>query len=532
MNGIARLLTIAALLALILVPHWAWAQPFDNSISFSFADDDILRDPGETRRNSPAAYIGGQASNATDRIDGSVFGQSYSRLTLHKKLRTGDLYPEGKLAMRLAPGNQGTYTLADEGTFLSLNYRPDEELGIYLQMYPVDSDRFRLGRHYDISWGGTSTFPKNFTTGLVPGVKLGFELGAENKLSGFAGLKTALVRSPAEGILDNPGGNTNQFVERTYYGFLGGLGLDLAFGLSAAVEGGSFTKGTSTRPNVLGSPLHAGGGNVTLAYHLGGVVGKRLDLRMYYEDPDRNPIAGPEDYASDFGFDIAIEGALLVQTLEDPDRYGSTTNEYSKAFQLSSGVRWRSLRVHFDTVYRDLTYVVWNVPGFVPNQALPDNADLSKSGPFSFLPEALSGEWFGVLSADYFLQFAGSMGLTPAITVGLLLPATYMSTQEGITTQGPFPAAQSEGLQKTVVRGSSSGDWNTLRPGDDEMPVLLVKFDLRYNLSRNFSIIGELSYANDANYSQVEIDPQGHAQREYLEESHIIGLGVVSELAF
>jgi len=531
MNGTTRLLAVAVLLSGLLVPQWAGAQPYDNSISFSFADDDILKDPGETRRNSPEAYIGGQAQNATDRVDGSVFGKSYSRLTLYKAVRTGDLYPEGKLAMRLSPGSKGSYSLVDEGTFLSLNYRPDEALNAYLKMYPVDSDRFRLGSHYDISWGGTATFPKNFTTGLVPGVKMGLEIGDENKVSAYAGLKTALVRSPAQDILDNPGGNTNQFVERTYYGFLGGLSMDLAVGLYATVEGGYFTKGTSTRPNVLGKPIHAGGGNVSLGYRLGGEVGRRLDLRMYYEDPDRNPISGPEDYASDFGFDIALEGALLVQTLEDPDRYGSTMNEYSKAFALSSGIRWRSLRVHLDAIYRDLTYVVWNVPGFVPNQALPKNADLSKAGAFSFLPEALSGEWFGVLSTDYFFQFADSMGLTPALTLGFLLPATYMSKQEGLATQGPYPAAQSLGLQKTVVRGSSSGDWDTLPIGESELPVLLVKFDLRYNLSRNFSIIGEASYANDANYSQVEIDPHGHAKRVFI-DPHIIGLGVVSELAF
>ena len=59
----------------------------------------------------------------------------------------------------------------------------------------------------------------------------------------------------------------------------------------------------------------------------------------------------------------------------------------------------------------------------------------------------------------------------------------------------------------------------------------MAKLDLRYNLSQHFSMVGEISYANDPNYSQVVLDDHGHATREF-NDPNIIGLGVVSELSF
>ena len=506
------------------------AQAFDETtISFSFADDDILKDPGETRKNSPAAYIGGQAENGVDRVGGSVFNKTATRLSLYKRVDTGNLYPEGGLRLRMSVDGDGEYYLHDDSTYLSLNWTPIKDHKVQLKMYPVDSDRVRLGYHYDISWGGTKVFPTNFTRGLVPALVLGAETPF---VGGFLGLKTALVRSPAEDILDNPGGNTNQFVERTYYGFIGGGHVEPLKGLRLHVSGGYFGKGTSTRADVLGARLHSGGISTMLSYHAGGEVGKRLDLRMYYEDPENNALAPDVDaYVQDFGFDVAVEYSRLIQTLEDPDRFGSTTNESSNAVALSAGLRVKKLRVHFDAIYRDLSYIVWNVPGFVPNQALPESADLGHGGSFAFLPEFLGGEIFAVVSTDYFIEFSKSMGFTPAISVGFLLPATYTPTANESVGQGPFSADHAKGIQTTVVRGSNANDWDTLPPGDEELPVFMAKLDLRYNLSQHFSMVGEVSYANDPNYSQVELDAHGHAKRVFI-DPHIIGLGVVSELAF
>lgn len=532
-----RLLTVAAvLLAVALSPAPAWCQLFDETkISFSLADDNVLRDPGETKINSPGLYFGGQAKSPADRTEPSVYSQPASRLHVFKRLDFGTLSPEGGLKVRFRPDENGNYIITDDGTYLALNFlfgsgapeASDRKGGRFL-LNPVDSDRIRIGTHYDISWGGSNAFPKNFRKGLVPGASLSFDLGL---VDFFVAAKTALIRSPSETILDNPGGNTNQFVERTNYGALGGIDVEPLKGLKLSLGGGYFEKGTSARPNTLGMPIDAGGGSARIAYHLGGDVGRRLDLRLYMQDPEKYGINDPLDTSRYMGLDLAFEFAFVDQVLEDLDRFGSTRHEQSKAFALTAGFRFEKLRLHFDMVYRDLTYITFNVPGFMPYQALPGNADLSHGNGFSFLPEALSGEWFSVLAADYHFKLGGQMGLSPALSGGLLLPATYKPGAEGLTIEGPFVEEQVKGIQKVVVRGTRQGDWDILPAGEDEMPVFIGKFDLKFNVGPNYAVVGEVSYANDPNYAQVFMDEQGHAIREF-DNPHVLGLGLIAEMAF
>ncbi len=517
---------LVVLLAAGLYAGTASAQAFDETtISFSFADDNVLRDPGETRINSPDAYFGQHGNSYVDRFENSVFNRTGSRLVLSKKFDTGALFADGSLRMRVGPDEWGNYAFQDDGTFIRLNYEPYDGFATAVTFYPVDADRFRLGYHWDISWGGSNVFPQNFRKGLVPGLKWTVKAG---KLDAFAGMKTALIRSPAESTLDNPGGNTNQYVERAYYGFLGGTGVEPIKGFRIDISGGYFEKGTSTRASVLGKPITAGGLSAQVSYHFGKEVGHRLDLRLYQLDPEQYPLDAPERYEGKFGFDAAFEFSRLVQTLEDPDHYASTKNEWSNAFFFSSGIRYRKLRVHVDGVYRDLTYIVYNVPGFVPSQALSSEADLSHGGGLDSLPEWLSGELFGVISVDYFIE---RLGLTPAVSLGWLLPATYKPTDEGLTIEGPYPADHATGIQKVVVRGSSSGDWDILPVGEDELPVFISKFNLKWSLGKNYSMVGELSYTRDNNFAQVLLDDHGHAKRRF-DKPDILGIGVVSELKF
>ena len=507
----------AAAAAAVLVasgfPGRSRAQVFDETtLTFSFADDNVLRDPGETRRNSPDAYFGQQAISSLDRIEDSAYRQTQSRLVLSKKLDTGDFYPEGSLRMRFGPGSYGDYVFADDGTYLKLNYVPSPSLAGALTFYPIDSDKFRLGYHYDITWGGTNVFPKNFRRGLVPGVKLSVD---SDWLGFYIGAKTALIRSPTEVELDNPGGNTNQFVERAYYGFLGGARFGPFGGFQIDASGGFFEKGTNTRSAVLGKSITAGGGSLQLSFKTGGEVGRRLDLRLYQEAPEQYPLEAGTDYKGDFGFEVALEGAWLIQTLEDPDHANSTKNENARAACLSAGVRIDKFRAHVTGVYRELSYIVYNVPGFVPYQALPDAADMAP-------------ELFAVVSFDYFIE---SLNLTPALSAGVLMPATYSPSMEGSKYEGPFADEVAQGIQKVVVRGSNSGDWDILPPGEDRLQVGFIKLDLKYTLADSFHIIGEIMYGNDRNLAQVELDEHGHAVREFL-DPHILSFGVITEMSF
>jgi hypothetical protein len=522
----ARLLAAVAGMVVVAAAGGALAQTFDETtVSFSFADDNVLRDPGETRINSPSAYFGGKSATSLDRFEDSVYRRTQSRLVLGKSFDTGVLSPEGALRVRLTPDGSGVYKLTDDTSYLKLNYVPSKALKAALTLYPIDSDKFRLGYYYDISWGGSNTFPKNFRKDLVPGLKLSVDT---SRFGAFAGVKTALIRSPSETILDNPGGNVNQYVERSYYAFLGGAKATLVEGLTVGVSGGYFDKGTNTSAAVLGKRIYSGGGGVYVAFHTGGEVGRRLDLRLYQENPEEYPLGDSDWYKTQFGLDLVLEANALVQTLEDPDNFGSTTNEWARAAYLGAAVRLDKLRMHLDTVYRDLPYIVYNVPGFVPYRALSDSADLSHGGTLDFLPDVLGGEISSVFSVDYYLQ---RLGLTPALSVGLLIPATFSTTDTGFTIEGPYASSQSLGLQKVVVRGSAAGDWDILPVGEHELPVFIGKLDLKYTLGKNFSAVGEVLYARDPNFAQVLIDDHGHARRRF-DKPDILGVGVVTEMTF
>jgi len=328
-------------------------------------------------------------------------------------------------------------------------------------------------------------------------------------------MKTALIRSPSETILETHGGNSNQFVERAYYGALGGLGVEFVQGLRLDLSGGYFEKGTNTKPGVLGKPIVSGGGSAQLSYKTGGKVGNKLDLRLYLENPEAAPLPDDSNYTTDFGFEAALEGTALVQTLADPDRYRSTRNEWSKAAYFSTGVRFQKLRIHLDTIYRELTYIVFNVPGFDPYNAVLEDA-------------ALTPELFGSLSVDYFIE---SLGLTPALTVGVLMPSTFKPTVSGVKVAGPYAEEVSSGLQKVVVRGTNAGDWDILPVGEEEMMVFLAKFNLKLNIGSNFFVIGEVSYGRDPNFAQVVLDERGHAIRKF-DDPDNIGFGAIAEFIF
>ena len=501
---------LLAALAFVFAAGPAHADNFGASLGFSFADDNVLRDAGETRISSPNAYFGQSPESYFSRLGDGGFGAS--TLDLHIYGAVEGLHPlilpEGAVVLRLNPA-EGDY--ADNGTYLKFNYffEPAHKTGFSIEMFPIDSDRMRLGFHHDISWGGTDVFPAHFRKGLVPGLKIQVDMGSWYL---FAGVKTALVRSPTEDILDNPGGNTNKIVERTSYGVLAGAGVDIWEGLRFEVNGGWFYKGSNTRANVLGERIDAGGFSGQLSYRYGLPIGRRIDLRLYQEDPLRNDILSPERYGSGVSFYVALEGTGLLQTLEDPDRVRSTFHEWSYAGMLSFQLKWDHLRVHIEGVLRSLTYITFNVPGFVPYQGLPENVETQP-------------EIYGSLSLDYHIDVAD---LTVALTLGVLRPSTY----KGVPPLGPFSnATLQQGVHKVVVRGAASGDWDILPAGSDVLPVFYMKTSLKWTFGENFAAIAELTYGRDPNLAQVFRDARGHAIRQF-DDPNILGFGLLARLSY
>ena len=512
-----RFATLA--LVALLIPATAMAEDekknsfFDTTLSFSFADDNALKDAGETRQNSPTGYFGQSPDGSLNRVEDPAFEGTTTLLRIASSGKVGRFLPGGELLVRFKVDTNGKYALGDYGTNLSLRYLfADDTSSFGFKAYPVDTDRFRLGHNWDVSWAGSNTFPRNFRAGLVPGFKI--DLDTEI-LDVFAGMKAALIRSPAEDILDNPGGNTTQLVERAYYAALVGIGVDIPnTGLRIDLQGAFFQKGTSTRDSTLGDPILSGGGTAIVHWTHGSKVGERLDLDLYFKDPTRYSLR-EDPYQGRMGFDIAAEYTHLAQVLEDPDRPASTKIEQAEAAALTAGFRFRNFRTHLNLIFRDLSFIVFNTPGFVPYQALPEAA-------------AVKPEIFGVLSVDYFFK---SIGLTPALSVGVLRPATYRPNMQGSTLTGPYAAAVEEGIHKVVVKGSNSFDWQMLPAGEDEWLVFMARFDIKWNLGDSFAMIGEVSYRYDGNIAQVFMTNQGHAVLRF-DDPHILSYGLVAEYEF
>ena len=472
----------------------------DARIDFPFADDNILRDAGEDRQSSPDASFTPPAG---------VDYQSYIHLGLYKRLDQGEAFvPEAALYLKLDVANG---EIRDDSSYIRMNYFIDgksRKKSLYLQMLPIDADRERLGFHHEISWGGTDTFPKNFRGSYSPAAKAGYD---SEHFYAYAAIKTALLRSAAELELENKTGNTTLFVERTFYGYMGGTGIELGVkGLWLELNGGYFQKGTNNKAEVLGKPVHAFGGSGQLSYASGARIHRRIDLGLYRLDPKRFDVTQANEKVENTEFRVALEGSALDQVLADLDNPGSTGHEISFAGFLSTAVQHRDFRLHLDAGMRELSFLTFNVPGFIPNAILPDGAETTP-------------ELSGVLAADYTFE----NGLTPYGQFGVQMPAVY----RGVVPAGQNAATALQGINRVVVRGTDPGDWDILPEGQEEQRVLSSKMGLRWTYAKDFSILTEVTYKNDPNRAVLRKDAYGIVNRVFV-EPHILGIAALASMKF
>lgn len=518
-------LAVAALLG-VAAPAQA-GEYLDAKISFPFADDNVLRNAGEDRQSSPDIYIGGTPSPSVDRLLPDRY-DSFMHIALYKALDlTESFLPEAAVNVKL---DLGRGVIKDDASYLRLNFlwnrrqhdtdapgaegsgqSPQRGIGdsVFLELFPIDADRLRLGFHYELTWGGTDVFPRNFRTTTAPAARVGVDIGS---FYAFAGFKTALIKSAVETKLASSEGNETLFVERTFYGGLFGAGVELGVdGLWLELNGGVFEKGTNNKAEVLGKPILAGGGNAMLSFSRGEPVGRRLDLNLFRADPVRFDLTEREPYEGEISYRIAAEFGLQTQTLADFDFTGSTKNELSMAAFGTIGVRFRDARIHFDGGFRDMTWITANVPGFFPYSALPEAAEVTP-------------EFSGTVSVDYLFK---EVGLTPYVAFGVQMPATY---------RGSLPAGQnnsviSQGIQKVVVRGVEPGDWDILPEGEDALPVLSALGGLRWTYEKTFAALVQLDYSYDPDRAQIRKDENGIGTRVFVEPNRL-GVSLLASVRF
>jgi hypothetical protein len=367
---------------------------------------------------------------------------------------------------------------------------------VELTAWPFSADRFRLGYTYDLTWGGDKIWARN--RGPVPGFKLNVDL---ERFYAFVGAKS-LPRLRAD----------NNEVEQ-YWGVLGGLGPNIPIGkddagrLSYDLGGGWFSRGTFQQDPHRATPVVGFGLSHRVMFTWKTRMGASPDLKQLRNDPDRaESITNIPTFDGPFGFGVSAELTTLWQTLIDPADVAATRYDDAITGALTAQVHFlRSMRVGFDLVYRDVSFLVFNVPGLVPYVGFAEGTEQR-------------AQLYGAFWWDAFIDRAK---LTPGFIVGLMQPAAFLSAEDDAGNR-----------QLEVIR--EANDYEIMPEGSEPFTILSLKGSLKWHLSPMMAMVGEIAFTQDYNQSRVITDPgTGVGVREIDEaRARQLGLNLMLQAAF
>ncbi|UQA63346.1 tetratricopeptide repeat protein [Polyangium aurulentum] len=472
----------------------------DTRLTWVFGDDDVLHQTGQALPLSANASISERRAYRLffDNLNSRFAGrENLTHLALYKKLPgfIKGLDTEASMVLRFdlaslaRASNNLNQSIYDAGSFIRAFYHlggdKNGKRGISLTLYPLDTDRFRLGYLYDISWGGTnpfinqSIFPR--IQGAAPGGKV--ELSGD-KYSIYIGLKTATIVQVEQTLTPGTSEVEEIRIGQTNYGVLGGGSFDVTNWLHIDAGGGYFQQGKFDLPDVKGKSVYTGGLSWRVLFHDKDTpTPQSIDFALYRNDPNKPMIVfKPETYRpGKTSWSVALEATNLWQLLKDFDVAGATAVQQARATALQANVKTGFFRGSFTTIYRDLPYVLRNQPSFIPFQTLPRDA-------------ATSDEFFLALAADY--HFPGPK-LTPGIGAGLQLPATFSTAT---IDQSSAP------IERTVVV-REQGNIAILPVNQGAVPIFQARASLKWDISPILSAQAWVQYVRDNNGTFVERDP-------------------------
>ncbi len=510
------------------VAHAPYSDFVDTRLTWTFGDDDVLHATGEALPLSPNPSVGDRPQYRLffDNLNSRFAGrENITQLVLYKKLPgyIPRLDTEAALALRLDMAQLGSQSnnvnsvLEDAGTYIRLFYRTagskTEPQGLALVFYPIDTDRFRLGYLYDISWGGTnarinqSIFPR--LQGSAPGLKMQYD-GKGYYV--FAGFKTASIIQVQQVITQNASGEGSATdtvrIAETNYGFLGGAGVDLTDFLRIDAGGGYFQQGRFEDPDVLGQRVYTFGGSARIVVHQGMPVPRSADFLLYKNDPNapRELLSRPDYHPGKVSWSASLEGDRLEQHLKNFDAPGQTTMQPATAAAVQVNVQAGYLRGSISGIYRDLAYVLRNQPSFIPFQTLPKDA-------------TIQNELFGAASVDYYIE---KLHLTPGVGGGVQLPATFGSSSVDFLGNNTS--------RTIVVR--QQGDLAFLPAGESRVPIIEARGSLKWDLSDMLSTVAWVQYRRDNNVTRLELDPSGTVLLRRFLSPDFVGFGAMLQARF
>lgn len=486
----------------------------DTRVTFAFSNVNVFAGPGERLSQTSGYRIGVDPNlnlfleNVNTRFSGY---ETLSQLVLYKKMK--GFWPrwetEAALAARLSANiDTGQLSFYDAGTYLRLIRKlgdgKEEDVGsLDLTAWPVSSDRFRLGYTYLISWGGTTIFPGKLagriSEGAVPGLRLRWR-APEGKAYAFLGFKAALILSRDAGVRAGE--------QVPSYGFLAGAGVTLADHLIAEANGGIFQKGTQERPGLEGNKITAYGASARLTFFDGAAPSSSADYKLYRNDPDAPDSYNLfRSYKPGFGYSIALEGNLLSQNLEDPDRYASEKLVTGLAAGLVGSLKVDELFLRLDFFIQSADFILFDVPGFVPFQATPAVATTSP-------------EFFAAVTAEYFFP---DLYFRPSLSLGVKKTATYRG-------QVPEDLGTVNGADPGEIRTQIIVDSRTrtiLPPGSSATPIVGVFLKLPFFFSNSTALSLETRLEFNDNQVRLAKDTERGERTYFFDDPIRLSLALV-----
>jgi len=395
--------------------------------------------------------------------------------------------------------NQLIGRFRDDGSWISATFwfnRNKTGKNLRLTAWPYSADRFRLGYTYDLTWGGNTIWAGN--QGPVPGIKLHLDL---ERFYAFAGAKS-LVRLRAD----------NNETEN-YWGVLTGLGPNFMFGesdkgrLAYDLGAGYFSRGTFQQDPFRSLALHAFGFSHRLQFTWNTKMGVSPDLKPLVNDPERRQTASLiPDYKGAFGLGVGLEVSTLWQSLIDANDPSATLLDAAITGALNGQVRFlKNMRVGFDLVYRDVSFLVFNVPGLTPYLSFAEGTTQN--------PQVYGAIWW-----DWYLEKAH---LTPGFVFGLMQPASFFALED-----------PNGNRQLEVIR--EANDYEIMPTGTEPFTIISLKGSLKWHLSKMLVMVGEVSFTQDYNVTRVVNDSEtGVGTRELDSElARQLGLNLIIQAKF
>jgi hypothetical protein len=444
----------------------------DTRLSFTLTNENTFVEPGETNPSIPGWRFGRPNSLGTlffDNYDTRFSGyETLSHGVLYKNYRKGHLEAEGGLVLRLNALTPTNISLSDAGSYLLVSYWNDPEhtdpTRYSVTVFPVSSDRMRLGYSYRLSWGGDDEWK---TSNARPGLKLQYDFKGGYAYVGAKSVVT-LDRRTAEQVAQ--------------FSVLGGAGYDVTPMVRVEANGGFFDKGSNELADVDDQAVQMFGGSVQVAAHKGMPVQSSIDYKLYKNDPERiGRVFSKQKYPGGLSWLAMAEASLVGQALKDPHMTGTTRVQWGKAGDINVRVLLDRYRLRFDASYRDLAYVVHTVPSIPSFEDFRDDYEVSAN---YFASVGIDRNW--------------DDKLTLGVVAGVDMPATLRTPNgEGI------PGVPNSGQSTAVVRlnpGAGSSLLIAILPeGEKAVPSFAGKVTAQYDFGEIFAAIAEAYYMYDPN---------------------------------